>query len=364
MKRQIVFLHDQQDRVITMVPQTFASIIATTPEAFLDKVTQYGPDVVIILPTLLNEQPWELLGKIEHVEYVIIRATTEKEYHFFSELQNWFSNLSVIPPLLSEEEVKIFLQHIEKGDYLEDVKVVEPKARAFIGSGGTGITTFFLLAAPWYAQQHPNKDILLVDMNEDKRDLSVALSAQPAQLSLWQAYLARGNDRFVPFAVRHPRVKNLSILSAVKPWASQDLSTFLSVARRDYHEIWFDVSRPFHVMRLLDEVDDIIYVVRPDGLCLSGMKRIVRTEWEHKAKLLLTQADERFASASEIASYLNVKSLMGNIPFEHPLLPLDVSSEMSLSKRMKKALEKLNWGIKSEQEKASLLHRWAMGWKK
>lgn len=365
MKRQVVFLHDQQDKVVTMLPKGFASIIATSPDVLLEKVTQYTPDLCIILAPLIEGQPWEWLEKLQslHLQAIFIRTTTDEEYHFYQGLQKWFPILSVIPPILAEEEVSHFLSHLALNQEVPSEKIREPKTRAFVGTGGTGITTFFLMAAPWYALRQPEKKILLVDMNEDKRDLSVALSAQAARLSLWQAYLARGNEQFSPFGVQHPVAPNISIISAVQAWESQELTTFLSVVRRDYDEIWFDVSRPYHVPRLMDEVDEIVYVVRPDGLCLTGMKRITKAEWANRAKLLVTQLDDRFANASEISSFLGVK-VMGTIPFEYPLLPLSAHYEINLSKKMKKALEKLDWGITFKpQEGTSRLLKWMAGWK-
>lgn len=366
MKGQVVFLHDQQDKVVTMLPKGFASIIATTPEALLEKVTQYTPDIVFILPSLIQGEPWEWMDRLQQLdlEAIFIRATTEEEYHFYLCLQKWFPILSIIPPILSEEEISYFLSHLALNQEIPTESSREPKTRAFVGTGGTGITTFLLMAAPWFGLKHPEKKILLVDMNEDKRDLSVALSAQAARLSLWQAYLARGNEQFSPFGVQHPTAPNVSVISAVQSWESQELTTFLSVVRRDYDEIWFDVSRPNHVPRLMDEVDEIIYVVRPDGLCLTGMKRIAKPEWSNKAKLLVTQLDERFANASEISSFLSVK-VMGSVPYEFPLLSLSVQHEISLSKKMKKSLEKLDWGITvAPQEGGSRLRNWMAGWKK
>ncbi|MGK5511944.1 hypothetical protein [Brevibacillus formosus] len=365
MKRQIVFLHDQQDKVVTMLPKGFASILATSPETLLDKVEQYQPDVCILLPSLLKGEPWKWLEQLQ-VKTTFIRATTDEEYHFFETLRQWFPSTSVIPPLLAEEEIRSLVNHLAFNHELQETEPVkDPMTRAFVGTGGTGITTFMLLAAPWYAQQHPQRKILLVDMNEDKRDLSVALSAQAAQLSLWQAYLARGNDQFIPFGVKHPATPNVSVISAVRAWESQELTTFISVVRREYDEVWFDVSRPFHVPRLMDEVDEVVYVVRPDGLCLSGMKRLAKEEWAHKAKLLVTQMDERYSNTSEISSFLGIKKVMGSLPFEQPLLPLAVTGELTLSKKMKKAFEKVNWGINTEGiETKSRVHKWIMGWKR
>ncbi|MED4779448.1 hypothetical protein [Brevibacillus choshinensis] len=365
MKRQIVFLHDQQDKVVTMLPKGFASIFATTPETLLEKVNQYQPDVCIILPSLLDGEPWKWLEQIK-VETMFVRCTTEEEYHFFNNLQKWFPAVVAIPHMFAEDEIRAFLSHLAFDQTIQEREsIIPPKTRAFVGSGGTGITTFLLLAAPWYAQQHPHKKLLLVDMNMDKRDLSVALSAQPAQLSLWQSYLARGNDQFVPFGVKHPLATNISVISAVKSWEAQEVSTFLSVVRREYDEVWFDLSRPFHVPRLMEDVDDVTYVVRPDGLCLTAMKRIVRPEWTQKAKLLVNQLDERYANTSEISTYLDIKEVMGTIPFEYPLLPLDLTREVSLSKKMRKALEKLDWGLSElEGGKTSRLQKWMLGWKK
>lgn len=364
MKRQIVFLHNQQDKVRSMLPKGFSSIIATTPETLLEKIDQYQPDICILLPSLLQGEPWKWLEQLK-VDMVFIHATTETEYLFYKQMQNWFTKVVVLPPILAEEEIKLFLNHLALDQEIPTEEKPEPsKTRAFVGTGGTGITTFLLLAAPWYAEQQPDRKILLVDMNEDKRDLSVSLSAQPAQLSLWQAHLARGNDQFVPFGIKHPVVSNVSVISAVKPWGSQEITTFLSVVRREYDEVWFDVSRPFHVPRLMDEIDEIIYVVRPDALCLTGMRRIVKPEWDAKAKLLVNQLDDRYASSSEISNFLNVSQLMGTIPFEYPLLPLALSGTLTLSKKMQKSLEKLDWGIPVvDKERSSLLRKWMAGWK-
>ncbi|MDA5108420.1 hypothetical protein O3V59_08605 [Brevibacillus thermoruber] len=359
--KRVVLLHNEQDKAQAMIPHGYTPILATTKEVFLDKVQQYKPDVCVILPSLFQGNPWDWLTEI-HGKHVVIRPAEVQEYHLFLYLQRTFPDLIVVDPLLTELEIQQFLGHLLAEEPIADVQRPVPKTRAFVGTGGTGITTFLLLAAPWYAAQFPDKRILLVDMNEYKRDLSVALSAQPAQLSLMQAHLAKGNDRFTPFTVQHPTANNISVISAVKPWGSQEIATLMGVVRRHFDEVWFDVSRPSHVPRLLEEVDDIVYVVKPDAFCLEGMKSLI--QYQDKAKVLITQFDDRYASVDEIRSFLQLSDVMGTIPYEYPLLPLKLEGgHIPLSKKMRKALEKLQWGIEGVQ-RTGYLRRWMAGWKR
>lgn len=364
MKSQMVVLHDQQDKALRMIPKPFVPILSTTPDSLLEKVEQYQPEICIILATLLTDEPWTWLDKLdEKVSTVIVRTTTKEDFRLYELFQKWFKSIVVIPPLLTEGEIQQYITSIVTGELLteEAAGTQQSITRAFVGTGGTGITTFFLLAAPLYSELNPDKKILLVDMNEDKRDLSVALSAQPAQLSLWQAHLARGSEEFSPIAVKHPGVPQISVISASKPWGSQEISTFLKVARLQYDEIWFDVSRPYHVPRLLEEIDEVVYVVRPDFHCLGGMKRIASNEWSHKAKLLVSQYDDRFASTKEIQNFLGIDTMMGAVPFEHPLLPLKiVKGQLPLSKKMKKALQKMNWETTPTKQR-SIFRSWIEG---
>lgn len=356
--RKIVVLHDEQDKTMVMLPKSFLPILATNADSFFERLEEYQPDLCLILPSLMDEQPWEWLKRVNSA-YIVIRATTKHEYALFQLLQQTYPQLVVLDPLLTEEEIQQLLTYLLEG---RETKVREDeigcKIRVFLGSGGTGITSFFLLAAPWYASQNPDKRILLVDMNEDKRDLSVALKAQAAQLSHMRSFLARGNDEFAPFTVQHPVAKNVSVISAVEAWGNQEVATFFRMVRKQYDEVWIDIGRPRHAARMVEEADEIVYVVRPDALSLGGMLRVVQPEYADKARLLITHFDDRYVSVQEVKQFLGQKHLMGVIPYEHPLLPLRIESgQLTLSKKMRKALEKLDWSFLREKRQSSSFWR-------
>ncbi|MGC5326972.1 hypothetical protein [Brevibacillus sp. SYSU BS000544] len=357
--RKIVVLHDEQDKTFSMLPKTFLPILATTSDTFFEKVDEYKPDLCLILPSLIEKQPWEWLPLVKS-EYIVIRAASTQEHVLFQLLQQSYPQLVVLEPLLTEEEIQKFLTFLLEGsDTKARDEEVDCKIRVFLGSGGTGITSLFLLAAPWYAEQNPDKKILLVDMNEDKRDLSVTLRAQAAQLSHMRSYLVRGNDEFMPFTVQHPSAKNVSVISAVEAWGNQEVATFFRMVRKQYDEVWIDIGRPFHAARIQEEADQIIYVVRPDSLSLGGMLRIIQPAFADKSRLLLTHFDDRYTSIQEVKQFLGQNQVMGVIPYEYPLLPLKIDKgQIPLSKKMRKALEKLDWTFtQSRRQPGAILQR-------
>lgn len=352
--RRIVLLHSEQDKAMLMVPKSIYPILATTYEIFLDKIKEYRPEACLFIPELLDgRQPWAVLEELKSLgcTKILVRTSSKEDSALFIYLERHYPELVILESLLGENEILQFLEHhLENKPFPgPEVDPVVSKTRAFIGTGGTGITSFILQAAPWYAEKYPDKNLLIVDMNEDKRDLSVALSAQVAQLSLMSSYLSRGSTNFRPFAVQHKYFPNVSVISAVQAWGSQEISTFLKVVAREFDEVWFDIGRPYHVPRLMEEVEEIVYVVRPDSLSLGGTQRIINDTPNFKGRLLISQLDTRYASGEEIAEFLGFSpkvGIFGYTPFEHPFLPLKIENGMiETSKNMNKAFEKMLWDI-------------------
>jgi len=226
------------------IPEKVDAMNVSTYELMLERLRlrEYEPKIVLVVTSDMSESAYkwipEVMGCLSKSDQTlfIIPKSEKDQYHLqvvIGELvqgSNWKGEVRLLGFNLtyqeiadqlsgygqSDEEIQGITSEENENDEIDELTVLlgateKAKGRdgyviALTGPGSAGATTFALYHFPYLAQLNPEKEFLLVDLNEDKKDLVVATNSENYRLdyfiTAFQKKKTRKYDIKIQFAVQ------------------------------------------------------------------------------------------------------------------------------------------------------------------
>lgn len=347
-----------QNQVEEIVP-----IPVTTYEQMITTIRDYYPRIILIFSELVDRIAYEwipeVLSRIDVNQTVYVYPKSELDgYHLqtvISELskqqgQGKELNIHILSANLIHKEIGLFIGGILEKESDSEEKAAKGHVITLIGPGSSGVTMFSLYYVPYLAELFPHLKILMVDMNEQKRDLAVATNSQNYRLTYYLAQLQTEKPFKMTYQTPYAGLPNLSAFSAVQDqyiWSPNEIQHFLDAVKKDFDLIFIDRGEAdlhtAEMTRLMQETDELIYLVRADGMSISRTKRFMKQLKQHEAKLIITHFQPAYVSEKEISKYLSLP-VLGCFPYQRKLIPIDQIQERFIpSKLFVSAFQKYKW---------------------
>lgn len=375
----------------------------TTYEQLLQKLKNYEPKMILVLTASLEESAYrwipEVMGHLNKADQTlfILPKSEMDRYHLQIVIQDilnshggsWQSQIRLLGETMSYQEVADHLagrepetpstpnSENESGseEPQDELSLLlgtssRPEGRkghviTLTGPGSSGTTSFMLYHVPFLATLNPEMEFLMVDINDDKKDLVAATDSQNYRLSYYKSAFQKKQlkDTDINYHVPYKKLPNLKVISAVQDqyqWTPNEIVMFLNKARKEFDVIFFDmgelVSNSNAKIRLMKESNEVIAVVRPDTFSLNRTLRYMNILEKLHTKVIISHFDSAYVSVSEVEKYLGLP-VLGVFPYERGLIPKQQTNDVfEVTKKMQSAFADFKWEteLKVKEKKRSL----------
>ncbi|MDC0764234.1 hypothetical protein POF51_26295 [Brevibacillus sp. AG] len=372
------------------IPEKVDAMNVSTYELMLERLREYEPKIVLVVTSDMSESAYkwipEVMGCLSKSDQTlfIIPKSEKDQYHLqvvigeLVQVSNWRGQVSLLGFNLTYQEVADQLSGYgqsdgeiqgntseeNESDEIDELTVLlgateKAKGRdgyviALTGPGSAGATTFALYHFPYLAKLNPEKEFLLVDLNEDKKDLVVATNSENYRLDYFITAFQKKKLEKTSFKYNTPykSIPNLKVINAVQDqhkWTSNEIVMFLDKVRDEFDVIAFDAGQlrtsSNAQIRLLREADKVSVFVRPDSFSLNRTLSFKNILDKLPSEVIITHFDSAYVSKSEIEKYIGLP-VMGVVSYERGLIPkLSSTDIMEPPKAIVKDFVSYNWGI-------------------
>lgn len=379
-------------------PEKVDPMNVTSYEQLVQKLKGYEPKMILVLSSDLTESAYKWIPEVMSYltkgdQTLFILPKSEMDYYHLQivigelvkELQ-WTGQIRLLGANLTFQEVADQLSGKERDqkkgesvpnapDEMDELSILLGATQrdegrkghvvTLTGPGSSGQTTLALYHVPYLAELNPDKEFLMVDINDDKKDLVAATDSQNYRLHYFKpAFQKKSLEEIeMKYHVPYKKLPNLKVISAVQDqhqWSPNEIVMFLEKVRNEFDMIFFDMGELVLTqnakIRLMMESNEVIVIVRPDSFSLNRTLRYMNVLEKLKSKVLISHYDANYASKSEIEKYLGLP-IFGVMPYERGIIPKQTTTDLlQPSKQMQKAFAEYKWEIdvKVSQKKKKL----------
>lgn len=357
------------DRIVQSetINEDVVPMAVSTYEQLLSALKDYNPKIIVIFSEMVGQIAYDWIQEamllMNHGQKLFILPKSEMdEYHLRMVLEDIWkkspgqsSSVFILGTNLLNSEIAALIAGTEQGNTVKQKEIANNgHVVTLLGPGSSGVTTFALYYVPYLAELYPQLSFLLVDMNENKRDLAVATNSQNYRLSYYTAQLQTDKPFEITYHTPYKKLPNLFSFSAVQdhvPWSANQICRFLQVIRQNFDVIFIDRGeaelRTAEMNRLMTDSDENIYLVRADGLSLGRTKRYTKQLQQHQAQVIVSRFQPEFVSLKELEQVLDLP-VKGYFPYQRELIPIDgVTERLVPSKKVVSAFAAYRWNAES-----------------
>lgn len=307
---KILVCYPMKSLVKTYMPASSEALVAESSEDFQRLVYLYQPDSAVIFSEMFTTPAWVWLPSVrsslpKQVPLIIVPLYKDESIikHVIEELL--LEGIYLLSAQLSQEEIRSQISLI-LGFIEETVGHWERKSEGLVYSllsyGAAGITTFCINYPILLAKQHPDRSIVVLDMNRAKPDLTRFFKLQHNQLALFRPDFldvhtaAKRNWRSIcKQSIHRP---NLYYAHAASLWKSWEITNIIAAFRMQFDYVYIDWGYCFPeteaMQRLLFTADRNLLFVRADPFSIESSNEWIRF-WREKGvqcEVMLSHLDQ------------------------------------------------------------------------
>ncbi|WP_103108612.1 hypothetical protein [Brevibacillus reuszeri] len=369
-------------------PEKVEAMNVTTYEMLLERLQGYEPKIILVVTADMSESAYRWIPEVmnqtkaDQTLYILPKSQND-QYHLqvvIEELaieSNWKGNISLLETNLTFQEVadqltgfvNPKLSESNETEYEHDQEQSELSILlasnemddgrsghviTITGPGSSGATTFTLYHFPFLAKLNPDKEFLIVDINDDKADLVETTGSHHQRLSYSKTAFQRKKleDIDLKYHIPYKNLPNLKVISAVQDqhkWSPNEIVMFLEKVRKEFDVIIFDMGELTFTsntkIRLMRESNEVITVVRPDSFSLNRTLQYMKVLERLPTKVIITHFDTSYVSKSEVEKYLGLP-VLGVVPYERGLIPKQTTNDLlEPTKKMQKEFATYKWDL-------------------
>ena len=316
---RLVVCYPMKSLVASFVPEGCETVVAENEDECMRQLSFLTPDAVILFSEAFSRPIWEWIPAIRrkmtpdtpmiivplHKDEALIKRIVEE-----LSLQCTY----ILAGALTYKEISIQISRILRMssdlEYDGMPKQKSGMVYTLLSYGGAGITTFCINYPVLLAKRHPDKRVAVIDMNQEKPDLSRFFGLREYQLSLYRpdllSFELADKRNWLQAFKRSENQRNLYYSSATSNWKNYEVTTLLAILRKNFDFIYLDFGYCFPetdaLERLLLESDRNIFFIRADPFSIEGAKNWIK-RWEEKditAELMVSHFDRSQISTRKI----------------------------------------------------------------
>jgi cellulose biosynthesis protein BcsQ len=290
---KILVCYPMKSLAKTYMPVYSDVLVAESAEEFSRLVQLYMPEATVIFSEMFNSPVWEWLPALKaqlppNSPLIIVPLYRDEKMIEKVAEESGLEHVYLLSAHLSQEEIRHQISLI-LGLMQECADIGSSKEKglvyALLSYGASGITTFCINYPVILARQHPEKRIVVLDMNDAKPDLTRFFKLQQHQLSLFRPDFidiqTTAKRNWSNVCKQSAHLPNLYYAHAASKWKSSELSNLISVFRMQFDYVYVDWGYCFPesetLQRLLHTVDRNLLFVRADPFSIDSAR-----EWLHK----------------------------------------------------------------------------------
>ncbi|MGG4499156.1 hypothetical protein [Brevibacillus reuszeri] len=369
-------------------PEKVDEMNVTTYEMLIQRLREYEPKIILVVTQDMSESAYrwipEVMGqtKTDQTLYILPKSQND-QYHLLVVIEelakdsDWQGNISLLDSNLTFQEVADHIigfvnpQSVESNELINEEEQEQSELSLLLaqgekddgrsghvititGPGSSGATTFILYHFPYLAKLNPEKEFLIVDINDDKGDLVETTRSQNHRLSNAKTAFQRKRlqESDLRYHIPYKSLPNLKVISAVQDqhkWSSNEIVMFLEKVKKEFDVIAFDMGELTFTsnakIRLMRESNEVIAVVRPDSFSLNRTLQYTKVLERLPTKVIITHFDTSYVSKSEVEKYLGLP-VLGVVPYERLLIPKQTTSDLfEPTKKMQKEFATYQWDL-------------------
>lgn len=318
--------------VHTYLPSKCQVLVSESAGDFFRLAELYQPEAAVVFSEMFEMPAWEWLPKVRQSlppEAPIVIVPLYQNEHLIKEVVEGagLAGVYVLSAHLSQKEIQRDIGHIFDCQE-EEIPVENAEKRgliyALISHGGAGITTFCINYPILLAKEHPEKAVLVLDMNVHKPDLTRFFKLGQHQVSLFRPDLldirtAKRRD-WRKVCKQHNHVSNLFYANATSNWKSTEVSNLMAALREQFDYIYVDWGYGFPeteaLQRFMHTADRNLLFVRSDPFSMEAAKDWIKS-WEARGiecQVMLSHMEK--GQAHRIGEGISVYGVVPHIPGE------------------------------------------------
>ncbi|MFS0558515.1 hypothetical protein [Brevibacillus sp. 179-C9.3 HS] len=320
---KILVCYPMKSLAKTYMPMYSDVLVAETAAEFSRLGQLYMPDAAVIFSEMFTTPAWEWLPDLKaqlppNSPLIIVPLYRDEKMIEKVTEESGLEHVYLLSAHLSQEEIRNKISLIL--GFVQEHADIEPRkdtglVYALMSYGASGITTFCINYPVLLARQHPDKRIVVLDMNDAKPDLTRFFKLQQHQLSLFRPDFldiqttTKRNWRNVCKQSAH--LPNLYYAHAASKWKSSELSNLISVFRMQFDYVYLDWGYCFPesetLQRLLHTSDRNLLFVRADPFSIDSAREWL-LKWRErgvKCEVLLSHSEpgQPFRIGEDVAVY-------------------------------------------------------------
>ncbi|WP_134685205.1 hypothetical protein [Brevibacillus migulae] len=316
---RIVVCYPMRSLVASFVPEGFETLVAENEEECARQLSIHRPDAAILFSETFSRPIWEWVPAIRSVmqaEIPMIIVPLHRDEALIKRIVEELSlqRIYILAGALTYKEISLQISQIlQISKEREHGEILNPRGGmvyTLLSYGGAGITTFCINYPVLLAKRHPDKRIAVIDMNQEKPDLSRFFGLREYQLSLYRpdllSFELADKRNWLQAFKKSESQKNLFYSSATSNWRNYEISTLLAILKKNFDFIYLDYGYCFPendaMERLLLESDRNIFFIRADPFSIEGAKNWMK-RWEKKdvsVELMVSHFDRSQISTRRI----------------------------------------------------------------
>ncbi len=295
--------------VKTFMPTECQSLTTENPKEFLDMAAFYNPEAAVLFSEMFSVPVWEWLP--------VVKASLSKTIPII--IVPLYKDEALINKMIEETDTPntyVLSANSTHEDIRDKIALIlglkdQPKAAetkgdgvvyALMSYGASGITTFCINYPILLAKQNPDKRIAVIDMNEEKPDLTRFFRLQQHQLALYRPDLldfpTAAKRNWVTACKQSDHMDNLYYANATNKWRSYEITNLVEVLRQQFDYVYIDWGFCFPeteaLQRMLFSADRNLFFVRADPFGLESATSWIK-RWSERGvryEVLLSHFDK------------------------------------------------------------------------
>lgn len=320
---KILVCYPMKSLAKTYMPVYSDVLVAESAVEIPRLVQLYMPEAAVIFSEMFASPPWEWLPALKAMlppnsPLIIVPLYRDEKIIGKVAEELGLEDVYLLSAQLSQEEIRnkigliLGLLH-EQTDSMQRKEM--GLVYALMSYGASGITTFCINYPVLLARQYPDKQIVVLDMNDAKPDLTRFFKLHQHQLSLFRPDFldiqttAKRNWRNVCKQSSH--LPNLHYAHAASKWKSSELSNLIRAFRMQFDYVYVDWGYCFPesetLQRLMHISDRNLLFVRADPFSIESAREWV-LNWKErgvKCEVLLSHLDpgQPFRIGEDVSLY-------------------------------------------------------------
>lgn len=321
---KILVCYPMKSLVKTYLPASSDALVAESADEFVRLAKLYRPEAAVLFTEMFVSPVWEWLPMVKSaivpgVPLIIVPLYRDEALvRQVSEEMEW-EGIYVLSAQLSQEEIRDKISLIlgfQNQDLRSYTGAGKGRVYALMSYGASGITTFCINFPVLLARQHPDKRIIVLDMNDAKPDLTRFFKLQKHQLALFRPDFldlqTALNRDWISVCKQSVHRRNLYYAHAASKWRSSEISNLIEAIRSQFDYVYIDWGYCFPetetMQRLLHSTDRNLLFVRADPFSIESAREWIQS-WAGRGvhcEVLLSHLDKGqspFRIGEDIALY-------------------------------------------------------------